>query len=137
MMQNVTILGSTGSIGVSTLDVIARHPGRFAVYALTAHVVRRSAREIVIRKLYGAGPARIARLVAREFAPLLALAAVVGLPLAAWIAHAWLTQFVERTSAAFWALPIALVLLLAMTACAAARHAIVAMTFRPTAALRD
>jgi putative ABC transport system permease protein len=109
----------------------------FGVYALTAHVVRRSAREIVIRKLYGAGPARIARLVAREFAPLLALAAVVGLPLAAWIAHAWLTQFVERTSAAFWALPIALVLLLAMTACAAARHAIVAMTLRPTAALRD
>ena len=36
-MQNVTILGSTGSIGVSTLDVIARHPDRFAVYALTAH----------------------------------------------------------------------------------------------------
>ena len=36
-MQNVTILGSTGSIGVSTLDVVARHPDRFAVYALTAH----------------------------------------------------------------------------------------------------
>ena len=36
-MQNVTILGSTGSIGVSTLDVIARHPDRFAVHALTAH----------------------------------------------------------------------------------------------------
>lgn len=37
MLQNVTILGSTGSIGVSTLDVIGRHPGQFAVYALTAH----------------------------------------------------------------------------------------------------
>ncbi|HEX7644935.1 MAG TPA: 1-deoxy-D-xylulose-5-phosphate reductoisomerase [Burkholderiaceae bacterium] len=36
-MEQVTILGSTGSIGVSTLDVIARHPGRFSVYALTAH----------------------------------------------------------------------------------------------------
>lgn len=35
--QNVTILGSTGSIGVSTLDVIARHPDRYSVYALTAH----------------------------------------------------------------------------------------------------
>ncbi len=32
----ITILGSTGSIGVSTLDVIARHPERFAVFALTA-----------------------------------------------------------------------------------------------------
>lgn len=37
MMQAVTILGSTGSIGVSTLDVLARHPDRFEVYALTAH----------------------------------------------------------------------------------------------------
>ena len=34
--QRVTILGSTGSIGVSTLEVIAAHPDRFAVYALTA-----------------------------------------------------------------------------------------------------
>jgi 1-deoxy-D-xylulose-5-phosphate reductoisomerase len=36
-MQNVTILGSTGSIGVSTLDVIARHPDRYRIHALTAH----------------------------------------------------------------------------------------------------
>jgi 1-deoxy-D-xylulose-5-phosphate reductoisomerase len=34
-LQRVTVLGSTGSIGVSTLDVIARHPGRFQVFALT------------------------------------------------------------------------------------------------------
>jgi 1-deoxy-D-xylulose-5-phosphate reductoisomerase len=33
----VTILGSTGSIGVSTLDVLQRHPDRFRVVALTAH----------------------------------------------------------------------------------------------------
>lgn len=36
MTQSVSILGATGSIGVSTLDVIARHPERFTVYALTA-----------------------------------------------------------------------------------------------------
>ncbi|MBU4180520.1 MAG: 1-deoxy-D-xylulose-5-phosphate reductoisomerase [Gammaproteobacteria bacterium] len=34
--QNITILGSTGSIGTSTLDVIARHPDRYRVFALTA-----------------------------------------------------------------------------------------------------
>ncbi|MGS5086773.1 1-deoxy-D-xylulose-5-phosphate reductoisomerase [Hydrogenophaga sp. A37] len=34
--QNVTILGSTGSIGTSTLDVLSRHPDRFKVFALTA-----------------------------------------------------------------------------------------------------
>jgi 1-deoxy-D-xylulose-5-phosphate reductoisomerase len=36
MKQRVSILGSTGSIGTSTLDVIARHTGRFEVFALTA-----------------------------------------------------------------------------------------------------
>ncbi|WP_431276351.1 1-deoxy-D-xylulose-5-phosphate reductoisomerase [Variovorax ureilyticus] len=34
--QRVTVLGSTGSVGVSTLDVIARHPDRFEVLALSA-----------------------------------------------------------------------------------------------------
>ncbi|QOR37530.1 1-deoxy-D-xylulose-5-phosphate reductoisomerase [Billgrantia diversa] len=35
--QSVTVLGATGSIGTSTLDVIARHPERYRVHALTAH----------------------------------------------------------------------------------------------------
>jgi 1-deoxy-D-xylulose-5-phosphate reductoisomerase len=34
--QRITVLGSTGSVGVSTLDVIARHPERFEVFALSA-----------------------------------------------------------------------------------------------------
>ena len=36
-IQNITVLGSTGSIGMSTLDVIRRHPDRFHVFALCAH----------------------------------------------------------------------------------------------------
>ncbi len=34
--QRVTVLGSTGSVGVNTLDVIAAHPDRFEVFALSA-----------------------------------------------------------------------------------------------------
>lgn len=34
-MQNLTVLGSTGSIGESTLDVVGRHPDRYRVFALT------------------------------------------------------------------------------------------------------
>ena len=36
-LQGIAILGSTGSIGESTLDVLARHPDRYRVVALTAH----------------------------------------------------------------------------------------------------
>ena len=35
--QVLTILGSTGSIGESTLDVVSRHPEKFRVFALTGH----------------------------------------------------------------------------------------------------
>jgi len=35
--QRLCILGATGSIGTSTLDVVARHPASFEVVALTAH----------------------------------------------------------------------------------------------------
>jgi len=36
-LQAVTILGASGSIGESTLDVLARHPDRYRVFAVTAH----------------------------------------------------------------------------------------------------
>jgi 1-deoxy-D-xylulose-5-phosphate reductoisomerase len=36
-LQQVTILGATGTIGVNTLDVISQHPQRFKVFALTAN----------------------------------------------------------------------------------------------------
>ena len=36
-LQNITILGSTGSIGISTLDVIRRHPDRYRAFVLCAH----------------------------------------------------------------------------------------------------
>ena len=36
-MKQIAILGSTGSIGTQTLDVVRQHRSEFAVYALTAH----------------------------------------------------------------------------------------------------
>jgi 1-deoxy-D-xylulose-5-phosphate reductoisomerase len=35
--MNIALFGATGSIGASTLDVVARHPGRYRMLALTAH----------------------------------------------------------------------------------------------------
>ena len=36
-MKGICVLGATGSIGISTLDVVGRHPDRYQVVALTAH----------------------------------------------------------------------------------------------------
>ncbi|MCW8955653.1 MAG: 1-deoxy-D-xylulose-5-phosphate reductoisomerase, partial [Gammaproteobacteria bacterium] len=35
--KGITILGATGTIGVNTLDVVARHPDRYRLVALTAN----------------------------------------------------------------------------------------------------
>lgn len=47
--QSVTVLGATGSIGTSTLDVIARHPERYRVHALTAHRSREALLALCLR----------------------------------------------------------------------------------------
>jgi 1-deoxy-D-xylulose-5-phosphate reductoisomerase len=36
-MRSITLLGATGSIGASTLDVVSRHPDRYRIFALSAH----------------------------------------------------------------------------------------------------
>ncbi len=47
----LTVLGATGTIGVNTLDVVARHPGRFEVFALTgATQVERMAEQCRIHR---------------------------------------------------------------------------------------
>ena len=47
--QQVSVLGATGSIGSSTLDVIARHPERYRVHTLTAHRSRNALLALCMR----------------------------------------------------------------------------------------
>ncbi len=47
--EQVVVFGATGSIGMSTLDVIARHPDRFSVFALTAQNRVESLHELCLR----------------------------------------------------------------------------------------
>ena len=37
-MQKITVLGATGSIGVSALSVVSQHPDRFKIFALSCNV---------------------------------------------------------------------------------------------------
>ncbi len=60
-MKSVTILGATGSIGTSTLDLIARNPERFEVWALTANkdvaALAAAARKVGARRAVVSDPA--------------------------------------------------------------------------------
>ncbi|TFW27278.1 ABC transporter permease [Duganella callida] len=108
----------------------------FGVYVLAAHSVQRRAREIVLRKLHGAGRLAIGMLVGREFVTLTAVAALCALPLA-WLAIArYLAPFAERSPLGGWAPLAALGLALLIVAAATARHTLAAMRIAPVQALR-
>ena len=109
----------------------------FGIYVLAAHSVQRRAREIVLRKLHGAGRRAIAALVGREFMLLTAVAAAMGLPLA-WLGIArYLAGFAERTPLAGWAPAAALAFAALIVTAATARHTLAAMRIAPARALRD
>ena len=55
MKRKIAILGSTGSIGTQTLDVIRRHPDRFEVALLSA----RSSADLLIRQALEFDPAHV------------------------------------------------------------------------------
>lgn len=105
-------------------------------YVLAADAIQRRTREIALRKLHGAQTRDIVRLVGRELAPLVALPALAGLPVAAVAIERYLSAYVERAPIGWWPPVLALALGVAVTALAGARHSWRAIRINPAAALR-
>ncbi|MBB5610251.1 MULTISPECIES: FtsX-like permease family protein [unclassified Janthinobacterium] len=122
-------------LGLASL--IAMLLAAFGIYVLAAYSVQRRTREIVMRKLHGAGRTAIARLVGREFLLLLAAGALLGLPLAALGIHRYLAGFIERAPIGGWTLAAALLLAMLVALLATLRHTWSAMRMSPALALRD
>jgi putative ABC transport system permease protein len=122
---------------LAAASAIATAIAAFGIYVLAAYSVRRREKEIVLRKLYGAGHPAIARLVAREFAALVGAGALLGLPFA-WVAiQRWLGAFAERAPIGAWTLLAALLVAAVVALVATLRHALAALRIRPAAALRE
>jgi putative ABC transport system permease protein len=118
-------------------SVIAIAIAAFGIYVLAAYSVQRRTKEIVLRKLYGAGKGAIGKLVAREFATLIGAGALVGLPLA-WIAtQRYMAPFTERAPIGVWPLAAALAVAGLVTVGSTLRHTLAAIHITPARALRD
>lgn len=122
---------------LSAASVIASLIAAFGIYVLSASNVQRRAREIVLRKLYGANRAAISRLLGREFSILIALSALISLPLAWVYCQRYLAEFVERAPYVNWSLACALLLASLVALLATFRHTLAAMRMSPALALRD
>ncbi|MET0859051.1 MAG: ABC transporter permease [Telluria sp.] len=122
-------------LGLASLIAIAI--ASFGIYVLATYSVQRMARQIVLRKLYGAGRSAILRLVGREFASLLALGAAIALPLAAVVIARYLAGYVEKAPMGAWPLAAALVLAALVTVLSTLRHTLGALNMAPAQVLRD
>ena len=108
----------------------------FGMVALSASIVQRRAREIVLRKLYGAGRAQIAMLLGRELGSLVGVAAVLGLPLAFLALGHYRAGFVEHAPRMYSMPWLALAGVALVTLLATLRHTWSALTMRPRKVLR-
>ncbi|MBA4177715.1 MAG: hypothetical protein C0505_14335 [Leptothrix sp. (in: Bacteria)] len=124
---------------LAATSLLAMGVAMLGAYALVADTLRRRRTELVLRRLHGASAAAVAREVAAEFALPLAAAALVGLPLAAWLGENYLAGFVDRVgieAGLAWPLALASVLTLLVTGLAAARHMRQALALAPALALQ-
>jgi hypothetical protein len=138
LLQNVADDSRLGRL-IGLAGLVALALAAVGIYALSAYTLRRREREIVLRKLHGAGPAAVAALLAREFAGVIGTACIVALPLSAWLSQRYLADFVERAPVgplSLWVLLAAAALLVAVTALAVARHLRAALALRPLQALQ-
>jgi putative ABC transport system permease protein len=116
-------------------SVIATAIAAFGIYVLAAYSVQRRAREIVLRKLYGAGNMAVGGLVMREFMVLLGAGALLGLP-PAWLAmQNYLAAFNERAPIGAWTIVGALAVAAAVALGSTLRHTLAAVRIRPAVAL--
>jgi len=76
--------------------------GCLGLYGLVAFIAQRRAREIGIRKVFGARPWQIMASFVGEFAGLLAVAFMVAAPLTGWLMQRWLDQFATHISLRPW-----------------------------------
>lgn len=121
-------------LGAASLVALAL--AAFGIYVLSAYTVQRSRREIVIRKLYGASNGAIARRLGREFGLTVAVAALIGLPVAALAIRFYLAGFAEHAPLGAWPLAAAIALAVFAALAATARHTVAAMRMSPVQALR-
>jgi putative ABC transport system permease protein len=107
------------------------------LFGLATYTVQRRRKEIGIRKALGATAGQVVGLVSKEFVQLVAVAAVLGLPVAYYAMRQWLQDFAYRTTVGADVLAGAAVLASAVALVAIGYQALQAARLDPATTLRD
>jgi len=126
----------TGNIFTS-LAVLAVCIACLGLFALSAFMAEQRRKEVGIRKVLGASVMEVAGLLTRDFLRLVALAIVIGTPIAWWIMNWWLQDYVYRMTMGAGIFIGAAVLVMVIALLTIAWQAIRAAADNPVAALRS
>jgi putative ABC transport system permease protein len=107
------------------------------LFGLATYTVQRRRKEIGIRKALGATVAQVVGLVSKEFVSLVAVAAVIGLPVAYYGMQQWLQDFAYRTTVGADVMVGAVGLAVVVAMVAIGYHAVNAARISPAVTLRD
>lgn len=88
------------AIGIFT--VLALFIACLGLFGLTMHATARRAKEIGVRKVLGATVSQIVVLLSKDFLKLVAIAFIIGIPVAWLLVHNWLQDFVYRIDLNWW-----------------------------------
>jgi putative ABC transport system permease protein len=107
------------------------------LFGLATYTVQRRKKEIGIRKALGATVAQVVGLVSKEFVQLVAVAALIGLPVAYYAMQHWLRDFAYRTTVGADVMVGAVGLAVVVAMIAIGYHALQAARLDPATTLRD
>lgn len=125
----------TGNI-FTVLAILAVCIACLGLFALSAFMAEQRRKEMSIRKVLGASVMEVAGLLSRDFLRLVALAILIGSPIAWWLMHRWLQDYVYRMTIGAGIFIGAAVLVMVIALLTVSWQALKAGTANPAAALR-
>jgi len=126
------ILKATNYVALLTIFIAA-----MGLFGLIALFTRQRVKEIGIRKVLGASPVSIVRLLSRNFIILVGLALLIASPLSWMVMHKWLEDFAYRVDIEWWMLAGAGLIALIIALGTVAFHAVRAALTNPVESLRS
>ena len=106
------------------------------LFGLATYAAEQRIKEIGIRKVLGASVTSIVKMLSGEFLKLVAIAALLAIPVAWWMMHNWLSDFAYRTKIYWWIFVIAGASALLVALCTVSLKALKAAITNPVKSLR-
>lgn len=106
------------------------------LFGLATYAAEQRIKEIGIRKVLGASVGSIVSMLSKDFLKLVAIAALIAIPVAWWMMNSWLSDFAYRTKIYWWVFVIAGIIALLIALCTVSMKALKAAVSNPVKSLR-